>query len=513
MSTLRVFGSAAIRSRAIRWRILAAASWILASSSFAQAPAPESQGLEFLRLAGKSPDSLAPKAGGPTERIEVQSTNDHIDYVVKVYELKSANAAEIYPLILNAVTLEGGFVDRISSGSSVEIRQKAGVYYRYSGESYLVVTAPEWMIAYLDQAIAKLDVEGLETAAYGNGYFYYRPKHRRPTELIEMVSASAASGTELFVPDDSRNVIYFDDLPSYVGSILEAIEYFDRPADEVECLIRIYEIDGNTADDVGLDWQAFKSSIDDGDLTFVWGDDGDTNLNIESLTASLSFTPALATQFLNYLAARGHAEVITDTRMRVVNGRTATLESVTQIPYLIRNQIDGFPLDAPQTDVPRSIDGDGWVKEFEEGVTIEITPTIGTETIEFEVAATVASHLGYTPNQSIPIIAHSTVTSALDLEIGKPACMTGLVRTMKLKERAGIPLLKDIPYLGLLFSREVERTKRSHLCVCITPMLREMPIGPEFIPQVPPAWPEGQTPPGEPWPQGRPAGSTPDAGK
>lgn len=486
--------------------LVACATAVLAVTALGrQVAEPESQGLEFPRFAGKSPDTLAPKAGGLTERIEVQSTNDHIDYVVKVYELNSANAAEVYQLVLNAVTLEGGFVDRLSAGSNVEVRRRAGVFYRYSGTSYLVVTAPDWMIPYLDQAIAKLDVEGLEMAAYGNGYFYYRPKHRRPSELVELVAASAASGEELFVPDDSRNVIYFDDAPSFIGSIIEAIEKFDQPSEEIECLIRIYEIDGNSADDVGLDWQAFKSSVDGGDLSFEWGSPNGTDLNIESLTASLSFSPALATQFLNYLAARGHAEVITDTRMRVVNGRTANLESVTQIPYIIRNQIDGFAADGPQTDVPRSVDGDGFIKEFEEGVVIEISPTIGTETIEFDVTATVSSHLGYTPNQSVPIIAHSTVSSALDLEIGKPACMTGLVRTLKVTERSGIPLLKDIPFLGLLFSREVERTKRSHLCVCLTPVRRDHPIGQEFVPQMPPAWPEGEAPPSDAWPQVPPA--------
>ncbi len=484
--------------------IVAALSLFPALSEARQAPVPESQGLEFPRFAGKDRSSLANKAGGPTERIEVQSTDDHIDYVVKVYELNNANASEVYQLIVNTVALEGGFVDRISAGTDIEVRQQAGVYYRYSGKSYLIVTAPEWMIPYLDQAITRLDVKGLEKAAYGTGYFYYRPKHRRPSELVALVSASAASGVELFVPDDSRNVIYFDDTPSFIGSIMEAIERFDQPAEQIECMLRIYEIEENDNEDVGLDWQAFKTSIDGGDLTFEWGNPGSNNLNIESLTASLSFTPALATQFLNYLAAHGHAEVITDTRLTVVNGRTATLDSVTQIPYVMRAQIDGIPIDAPQSDVPRAVDGDGFIKEFSEGVAIEISPTIGDVTIEFDVTATVSSHLGYTPNQSVPIIAESSVTSAIDIEIGKPACLSGLIRTMRVTERAGIPLLKDIPYLGLLFSREVDRTKKSHLCVCITPVRQTSPVDPRVIPPAAPAWPEGAADSMRDWPEGAP---------
>jgi type II secretory pathway component GspD/PulD (secretin) len=246
--------------------------------------------------------------------------------------------------------------------------------------------------------------------------------------------------------------------------------------------------------------------VKSGDLSFEWGTPGKENLNIESLTAKLSFSPALATQFLNYLAANGHAEVISDTRICVVNGRTATLDSTTQIPYVIRNQIDGFPADKPQTDVPRAVDGDGIIKEFAEGIRIEIAPTIGMDSIEFDVTASVASHLGYTPNQSVPIIATSTVTSALDIEIGKPACVSGLVRTVHVNERAGIPVLKDLPWVGLLFSREVERTKRSNLCICVTPTRQSAPPAKSYVPSQQPTWPEGQSPPGEPWPSGKPAG-------
>lgn len=452
----------------------------------------ESRGLEFPRFGDKSPVSLAPKAGGLTERIEVQSTEDHRDYVVKVYELKNASASEVYQLIVNAVTLEGGFVDRIASGADIEIRSKAGVFYRYAGNSYLVVTAPEWMIKWVDEAINKLDVKGLDKAAFGTGYYYYRPKHRRPTELVQLVGDSVSSGVQVFVPDDSRNTIYIEDTPSFIGGIIEALENFDQPAQQVECLVRIYEIDESDSEDVGLDWMAWKKTVTDGGLQFAWGEPGETHLNIQSLTAQLSLSPAVATEFLNYLASHGHAEVVTDTRISVVNGRLATMDSTTQIPYILRNEFAAIPGDQPQMDSPQAMDPDGVIKEFVEGVRLEIQPTIGTSSIEFDVTATVSSHVGYTPLQSVPIIQTSSVTSALDIEIGSAACISGLTRKSTVNERSGIPLLMDIPWVGNLFARDVKRDVTKHLSICIIPKTTPSAIAPRANPALVPAWPEGK---------------------
>ena len=66
---------------------------------------PEQSGVRFNRSAVKSLETLAQKAGGPTERIEIQSTSDNRDYVVKTYVLKQANASEVFELIQTAVEL------------------------------------------------------------------------------------------------------------------------------------------------------------------------------------------------------------------------------------------------------------------------------------------------------------------------------------------------------------------------------------------------------------------------
>ena len=426
------------------------------------------QDLEFERYAAKRPDALAPKPGGLTERIEVQSTNDNIDYVVKAYTLQQGNAAEIFQIVLNAVSLEGGTVNRLAAGSSVSLGP-TGVQTSYEGVSYLVVTMPHWMIPYVDDLIRVLDVPGIEASAFGTGYAFYRPLHRRPSELAAILGASVASPSAIAVPDDSRNVIYLEDTPSFVGNVVRALEAFDRPPDQVEVHVRIYEIDDGDTHDVGLDWYAWKKSVAGGDLSFVWGAAGGTDLNLESLSSSLSFTPQLATEFLNYLASEGRARIVTDTRLRVSNGESATIDSTTQIPYVIRGYSAGTVTDSNHLDSPPALDAAGVIKEFAEGVRVTLSPVIGDLTMELRIEALVASHVGYTPNQSVPIISTSTMASALDLTAQVPAILGGLTRNTKVRERSGIPGLKSIPGLRYLFSREVQREQLSQVFVVIVP--------------------------------------------
>jgi type II secretory pathway component GspD/PulD (secretin) len=177
----------------------------------------------------------------------------------------------------------------------------------------------------------------------------------------------------------------------------------------------------------------------------------------------------LATEFLNYLAARGHAEVITDTRLTLVNHEPAVIESVTDIPYILGGYLGGELVEAPLRDSPPATDADNIIKEFVEGVTISITPMIAGESIELRVIAAVASHVGYTPNQHVPIIASSTVESVLVTQSGAPAVLGGLDRTVTVRQRSGIPLLKEIAGIRNFFSREVERRRRSHIIITLVP--------------------------------------------
>lgn len=452
--------------------ILTLAAFLLQGAAQAQSPiSPAKDGLRFVRGGDKKGSELAHPAGGPKERIEVQSTDDHIDYVTKAYQLKFANADEVYLFVANAVQKEGGIVDRYAPGSNPVING-AKVDPQFTGESLLVVTAPEWVFGYLDEVIKQVDHPGFKVGLFGDASLFIHPRHRRPSELLAHIAASSASGRQAYDADDSRNVLYLQDVPSYFEYALQALKEYDVPADQVALSVRIYEIDDQDGKDVGVDWYAFKKSAAGGGITFNWSNlpnGGSYNLNLQSITAQLAFNPNLATEFLNFAADKGHAKIITDTEVTLVNGKPALVNATTSVPYVIRGWIGGKVADQPNIDSPTATTPDNAIKEFIEGVTLEIEPSLGTDTIQLDVKAKVASHVGYTPNQNVPIISESNVASVIVLESGKAALLGGLKRTRKVSEIQGIPGLKDIKGLKYFFGHEVSRERTSQIIVTLRP--------------------------------------------
>ena len=474
----RWFGVVAVHSGLL----MAVMAGLVAHPARAQAQ-PEQSGLRFNRLGAKAADTLARKAGGPTERIEITSTDDNRDFVVKVYTLNNGNASEVFELIQQAVALEGGLVTRIAPGSVCIADEKTHeCRIEYTGKSQLVVTVPEWMIPYLDQSIEALDRQGIEASALGTGGLYTRVRHRLASEVADLIAETAASPFVILIPDDARQLLYIEDTPSYFEGDLEALRVFDTAPAQIETRVRIYEIDEDNSKDVGLDWYAWKKSISGGGLTAIWDGGSNYDLDLQSLSATLSFNPLLATEFLNYMVAHGHAEVITDTRLTQIHQATATIESTTDIPFVIRGFLNGRVADSPLRDSPVAVHeeseatatGEGEsetftvssIREFVEGIVVEMTPRIAEE-VELQVKASVTSHVGFTPHQSVPILSASRVDSTVLLKPGEAAVIGGLSRQTKINARTGIPLLKEVPVLKYLVSREVERRDKSQIIITI----------------------------------------------
>jgi len=69
----------------------------------------------------------------------------------------------------------------------------------------------------------------------------------------------------------------------------------------------------------------------------------------------------------------------------------------------------------------------------------------------------------------IPSKSTAQVTSEVLIKDGDTLLIGGLIRERVEKSRKGVPFLKDLPLLGLLFGSTASKTSRSELIVLITP--------------------------------------------
>ena len=100
-----------------------------------------------------------------------------------------------------------------------------------------------------------------------------------------------------------------------------------------------------------------------------------------------------------------------------------------------------------------------WGTQDSAGSFLTIQPFVGLDSTEMFVSAVVRSVTGYTP-QGTPMMAERSITTSVRTQDGERLVLAGLTRTEKVKQKAGIPILSEIPILGYLFGGEttVDRT-------------------------------------------------------
>lgn len=406
------------------------------------------------------------------------------NYVVKVYPIYNTRAIEIQSYLLRSVAYEGGVVEVMGAegvkdpdGNSVE---------------FLYVTAPDFMIPGITEVVRMsdrpgfhfFDATGLDFGG-GPGAVQYVGRHRTASELVAILEGTELGniGAFLFPPfaDDSTNTIYIVDNPTDIADNIAALEMFDRPPLQIELEVNIYEIEEGDRSKLGLDWDAWKGffggSIEYSSLSGSSFFDSRSDV----YSSLLTLDARVLADFLNYTTQTGTTRVVTSTKLTMVNsednpggltgggrgsstGNPAIIESLTYIPYTVFQE-DAGPVNSPNN--RNELTDAVW-----EGVRLEILPFIGTESITLSVDVQVNSHIGYSKNKDIPLISRRNLNSIVNLTNTEPVVLGGLDKQNTVDSRVGIPLLKEIPYLGLLFSKESNNTSTSKVLISIVPRIK-----------------------------------------
>ncbi len=108
------------------------------------------------------------------------------------------------------------------------------------------------------------------------------------------------------------------------------------------------------------------------------------------------------------------------------------------------------------------------------GVTLEVVPQINegdyvTLQIYQEIGNLVASPVGQDVNRSGPTFSELRAEAIIQVKNHDTAIIAGLIRDSLSKSKAKIPLLGDIPWLGLLFQARSQTVEKQNIVIMITP--------------------------------------------
>jgi type II secretory pathway component GspD/PulD (secretin) len=268
--------------------------------------------------------------------------------------------------------------------------------------------------------------------------------------------------------DSSSNSLIICDTQENVDKIIAEIRKADKTPQQIMVEVVIVDVQLEDDTEVGVNWDLLSTKEYDyiyrQNFTTRLGTTAESESTIANATAfnttglgsNFSIISGTIRNVIAVLQEKKDVEIIASPRVMVVSGKKASIESVTEIPYNeITNTSEGGSMSSTRF---RKV-----------GVKLDVEAKLTDDNLIF---LAVESEQNVTVGESItevPIIDTRKTTSELLLKDGQLVVIGGLRRKEITKETDQVPILGDIPLLGLLFKYTHDVVKNTELIVFLSP--------------------------------------------
>lgn len=281
--------------------------------------------------------------------------------------------------------------------------------------------------------------------------------------------------------DERTNTIIIKDIAGIIEEAREIVKRFDTPVKQIVIEARIVDATANFSRDLGVQWKSLDGTnagfermwqhregagfgtdptnfAENGDLTF--GSEFSTNAP-EGWGANLGLSLArLTNRGLGTLAldaslalaeSEGTAKVISAPKVIAREGTSATISRGDQIIIPATENVASTTLDAT--------------------LSLTVTPT----KVSFNDYITLDVKVTDDQAPTTSRILKKAINTTLMFKSGETVVIGGIFKESKGKDEAGVPWLKEVPFLGWLFKAQRKNTERSELLIFLTPTV--LPAG------------------------------------
>lgn len=252
-----------------------------------------------------------------------------------------------------------------------------------------------------------------------------------------------------------------DDYRQWTTLLME----LDKPTKSAMIDVVVAEVKLSATNNIGMDWGFRDAQSQRGTLKglITKASMGGSGLKLDFLNAA-----GLIRGALNTLAAGEDARILSSPKIMARNGETATIQVGDEVPVLTSQQNAvapgfGIPASAPiQTIQYRST-----------GVILKVRPVINSgNRIDLDISQEVSNaRTTETGVGSSPTIQTRKIDTKLSLRDGATVLLAGMISNNASQSDAGVPLLKDIPFLGSAFKNNRNARERTEMIILITPYI------------------------------------------
>ena len=279
--------------------------------------------------------------------------------------------------------------------------------------------------------------------------------------------ASGGGGTFMLdndvriVSDDYNNSLLVYATPYEYQKLERILNKLDVVATQV--LIEASIVEVTLTDDLqyGLEW-AFDNNLGGGDSGRGLLDVGGNLAPQAGFSYTVTNSAGATKAVLNALAEDSLLNVISTPSVMVLDNHTATINVGDQQPV------------QSQSTVTNGGNVQNSITYKDTGVQLTVTPSVndgGLVTLDIEQSVTDVGPVDSATKQRS--FNQRAVKSRVAIRSGESVVLGGMIRDNETEGQSGVPVLKDIPLVGALFSTTTKASTRTELLIFITPRVME----------------------------------------
>ncbi|MDT8301024.1 MAG: secretin N-terminal domain-containing protein [Sedimentisphaerales bacterium] len=270
--------------------------------------------------------------------------------------------------------------------------------------------------------------------------------------------------------NENNNSLIVCDTKEKLEKIVSEIKKADKTPRQI--MVEMVIVDVQLSDDtaIGINWDLLTDKVQD--MTYRQNFTTRLGTTVEDATtignATAFNTTGLGSNFsvingdirnvVSVLQEKKDVEILASPRVMVVSGKTASIEAVRELPY---NEV---------TDT--SAGGSMSSTEFKKvGVTLDVTASLTDDDLIFLNVSSEQNVVVGASATDVPIIDTRNASSEVLLQDGQVVIIGGLRRQELTKETSQVPILGDIPLIGLLFRYTNTVVNNTELIIFLSPRI------------------------------------------
>ena len=304
----------------------------------------------------------------------------------------------------------------------------------------------------------------------------------RLNQIVSNITGSRAGSAPLLgeakiIPYERSNALLVLANKAELKMLEKLLKEIDVPQQQVLIEALIFETDLTHTLDVNFGAVQAQKKFG---ANFTGGGGVNSIINFSTNTTALG-AGVVATGGFGYLAKLGadwaaavqllesdsKTEVLSRPRIQTSHAEAANIFSGGTTPY-VTGSISGTGFGTQQQ-----------IQQLQIGINMSVLPLITSDgLVVLDINQTIEGENGTVQidaNLKVPKTVRHTAQAKVAVKDGETIILGGLIRTAKTKSKSGVPVLKDIPGLGALFSSTSESPTRKELMVLIRPTVLKTP--------------------------------------